>query len=170
MDPMTIMTAIMLGATLFQVLNGVIKFNQVPKLNAEQLIALRKEVKYNIEIVEFLLKKDKSVNAVYDPGIRKNIYALRFDELQKISANFVAVMEKQLKKTKNKTDRKKDSMVVFWNIKETVRKMEDLHKRMKRLPAKPTATAPRVLLSRRLPVLDRRLKELDEALKIIPIK
>jgi hypothetical protein len=112
---------------------------------------------------------DQSVHAVYDPGIRKLITGLGSNELQRTAEEFEPVLGKNLKKVKNKTPGKKDPVRIFWNIKDTADKLGDLKRRMKKIPVKPSGNAPRIILKRRLPALEWRLKEIDEALKTVPV-
>ena len=170
-DTVTVLTAIGLAGTLYGIIDGKIKeYAELQKEYAKRLAALRKEVQDNIIYVYELMKRDTGAKAVYDPVVRRYINALRYKELQTISGIFEPVLGKHLKKAAKKGPNKKDPMRIFWNIKDAARKLEDLHNRMAGVPAKPARNAPRILLMRRLPALQWRLKEIDQALKIIPVK
>jgi len=166
----TIFAGAGLALAVYQIVEKKITdYMQLQKEYAKQLKALRKEVHDNLATVEELQKKDTSVKAVYDPVIRKALKTLSFKELQTTSKQFDYV-KKQLKKAGKKTPVKKEPMRVLCNIHDTGRKLEDLHKRMEKVPEKPAANAPRILLMRRLPALKWRLEDIDQALKIIPVK
>jgi hypothetical protein len=159
---------ITIATGLHQVISSI--SNEVEKHKARQALYaklftdLRKEVKDNLVIVQYLMKQDNSTQAVYDPVIRKNINALRFEKLAMTSELFDLVIGKQLKKHTNKPPSPKDKMRIYWNIRDTARKLEDFNQRMKRIPTKPSSQAPKIILKRRLPALERRLKEINEAL------
>ena len=165
-----VMTGVTLAATLYQIARSEIeKYNQIQKYYAEQLVALRKEVRDNLETVNELMKKDASTKAVYDPAIRKSINSLSFKALKTTSEQFTPILGKNLKKLSKKVITSKDPMRIFYNIRDAANKLEDLSKRMKKIPDKQSSTAPKIMLMRRLPALKWRLEEIDKTLKIIPV-
>ena len=166
-----VFTGVGLAFALYEIAERKItKYKELQKYYAERFTALRKEVHNNLDTVNELLKKDTGVQAVYDPVIRKSLNSLRYSELQQASNDFQPLLGKALKKAMKKNPAKKDPMRIFWDIYDTARKLEDLSLRLKKIPAKPTAKAPRLILNRRYPALQSRLARIDQALKIIPIK
>jgi len=167
----TVLAGVGLAVSLGEIISKKITaYNQLQKHYAERLLSLRNEVRDNLEIVDDLLERDKSSKAVYDPYIRKSLRALRFHELRTAGNDFEPILGRHLRKAGNKTPAPKDSLRIFWNIHDTAAKLEDLNKRLKKIPAKPSTAAPRIMLTRRLPALQKRLAEIDNALKIIPVK
>ena len=152
--------------TLYQIADGIIKGRKKLKnYNAKRINALYEEARYDLDIVESLLKMDTGFKAVYDPKIRKQVEALRFKELKAMNRDFESILGKYLKKASNKTPGKKDPVRIFWNIKDSASKLEDLHNRMGKIPRKMVQNAPRILLSRRLPALEYRLRAIEETLR-----
>jgi hypothetical protein len=166
-----LLTGAGLAVELYQIAESKIRrYREIQKEYAKRLSALRREVRNNLEIVNKLIKGDTGAQAIYDPAIRKALNALRYKELQAANNAFDPIVGKHLKKGAKKKADKKDPLRIFWNIYDTYRKMETLSARLKRAPAKYSVKAPRILLTRRLPALQKRLAEIDEALKIIPVK
>jgi len=170
-DPNLILSGAGLAFTLFQVArHEITQYKELQKYYAERLTELKKEVHNNLETVNDLAKKDTSVQAVYDPVIRKSLTSLRYAELKQASKEFEPLLGKALKKAAKKSQAKKDPMRIFWDIYDTARKLEDLSLRLKKIPSKYTPKAPRLILKRRYSALQKRLAAIDEDLKIIPLK
>ena len=156
---------------IYQIVDGKIKdWRKLQEWYANRLIALRNEVQNNLETVNELLKNDTSTRAIYDTVIRKSVNSLRHKELLTTSNQFEPILGKILKKVTKRTQNKKDPVRIFWNIKDAADKLEDLSKRVKKLPTKYTPSAHRIMLKRRLDALQWRLVNIDEALKIVPMK
>ena len=170
-DPNLILSGAGLAVALIQVAkHEITRYKELQKYYARRLSALRKEVHNNLETVNDLLKKDTGAQAVYNPAVRKPLNTLRYTELKQAANDFEPILGKALKKAAKKSPSKKDPLRIFWDIYDTARKLEDLSTRLKKIHSKPTAGAPRLILKRRYLALQKRLADIDEALKIIPVK
>ena len=170
-DAMLVMTAASLVLTAAGFFQGTYKtYRDAKEKDAKMLADLRGEVKHNLDVVMWLDKqKDKSAHTVYDPAVRKQLEALRCTELKKTSDIFDRILKDPLKKAMKKTTSKKDAMFIFVIIKTAAQKTAELIDRLERVPEKPAANAPKIILKRRIPALLWRYEQIDKAFALIPV-
>jgi hypothetical protein len=137
----------------------------------EQIRALKAETKRNIDIIKELEKEDLKGPVLQNPAIRKLISGLKRTETAKVSRELDELLGRRLKKMVKTASSKKpgapNPVQVFYAIKITAIKIEELKARAV-LAAKPAPHATRTILSRRIPLLRRKLDLIADALSPIP--
>ena len=160
-----IIPIVTLVAVLFQIISAEIRSCKINKALYNQWFQdLIKETKYNLEIIEKLLKQDNSSKAVYDEVVRNYILELNYSALIKAKGT----NSKILKKKMLKMSLIKETKYVFGLMNKTAKKLERLNRSMKIVPNNPSQNAPKILLMRQLPIFKQDFMKINEVLKCLP--
>lgn len=133
--------------------------------NRKRLVSLREEIACNLDTIHQINKNDTSAASVYNPVQRRLLESLKCKEIVRAAEDFDLFLQGKLTKEPSV----KDPARVFWDIKDSAAKLNDLCVRLERTPKEPVHGAGRILVMRRLPPIQRRLESIDKVLSIIPL-
>jgi hypothetical protein len=162
-----IISGLSLLAALLDILSRHIGAWKLLQEQQQELIkALKAETRRNIDIIKELEKEDLKGPALQDPAIRNLISRLDCTKTAEVSKQLDKVLGRRLIKM-TKAPSRNNPARVFYAIKITALKIADLQDRAARA-AKPAAHATRTILTRRIPLLERKLDIIAAALSPVP--